>query len=54
MLGRKKHAFLPWEEIGILVGNKLKGEIGNIENYMDYHIIKLARLFVHYSCAVYP
>jgi hypothetical protein len=35
----------PWEKKnGILGGNKLKGKVGNTENYMYFHISRLARL----------
>jgi hypothetical protein len=38
---------------GILEVSKLGGKMGNAENYTDFHISKLARLFVHYPYAVY-
>jgi hypothetical protein len=38
---------------GILEGNKLRRKIGNINSYMGFHKMKLARLPVGYPYAVY-
>jgi hypothetical protein len=43
----------PRKKKRILVGNKLRGKIETIGNYIDFHICELARLFVHYIYSVY-
>jgi hypothetical protein len=35
------------EETGILEGSKSRDKIGNIENYINIQVSKLARLFAH-------
>lgn len=35
-----------WGERQLLRGNKLRGRIGNIENFTDFHFMNLTRLFL--------
>jgi hypothetical protein len=37
----------------IMGRDELRSKIGNIENYMDFYISKLATLFGHYPYAVH-
>jgi hypothetical protein len=47
MRGRENPVLPLGKKTEILGRNKLGGKTGNMKNYMDFHVFKLDRLFVH-------